>query len=68
MDVGPDQSWHVRLTRVAHVVRRIIGVPDYERYVAHQKACHPEQVPLTPDAFAKDALVRRYSQPGSRCC
>ncbi len=56
------------IARVARVVRRIIGVPDYERYVAHVQRHHPEQVPLTRDAFARDMLTRRYAQPGNRCC
>lgn len=54
--------------RIATVVRRVIGVPDYERYVAHQRRAHPECVPLTRDAFLRDALARRYERPGSRCC
>ena len=58
----------VRLARIAAVVRRIIGAPDYERYLAHQRECHAEEPPLTREAFARDALARRYNQPGNRCC
>ena len=54
--------------RIVRVVRRVIGVPDYERYVAHLHRCHPEQVPMSREAFARDALERRYNTPGSRCC
>jgi uncharacterized short protein YbdD (DUF466 family) len=54
--------------RAAVVVRRIIGAPDYERYLAHVAHRHPDCVPLSPDAFARDALSRRYDRPGSRCC
>jgi uncharacterized short protein YbdD (DUF466 family) len=56
------------LARVAHVVRRVIGVPDYERYVAHVARCHPGTAPLDRDAFMNDVLARRYERPGSRCC
>ena len=63
-----EQSLRVRMTRIAQVIRRIIGVPDYERYLMHTRQCHPEQSPLTPEEFARDALIRRYSQPGNRCC
>ena len=31
-----------RVERVANIVRRIIGVPDYDRYVAHLHAHNPE--------------------------
>ena len=54
--------------RAAVVVRRIIGAPDYERYLAHVVHRHPDSVPLSRDAFARDALARRYDRPGSRCC
>jgi uncharacterized short protein YbdD (DUF466 family) len=52
----------------ALVVRRIIGAPDYERYLAHVTRRHPDSVPLSREAFTRDALARRYDRPGSRCC
>ena len=58
----------VRLARIATYVRRIIGAPDYERYLAHVSSRHPDVQPLTREAFARDALSRRYDRPGSRCC
>ena len=57
-----------RLQEIAKVVRRIIGVPDYERYLAHQLEHHPECTPLSPEEFARDSLTRKYETPGSRCC
>ena len=57
-----------RLVRIANVVRRVIGVPDYECYLTHQRRYHPGEPALTREAFASDALARRYSQPGNRCC
>ena len=57
-----------RLGRAAAVVRRIIGVPDYDRYVAHARRCHPGQPVLTRDEFTRQRMVERYSRPGSRCC
>lgn len=57
-----------RMLSVARVVRTIIGAPDYDRYVAHVRQCHPDRVPLTRDEFARERLQARYSQPGNRCC
>jgi len=54
--------------RLGVIVRRVIGAPDYERYVAHVRRAHPAATPLTRDAFARDVLARRYERPGSRCC
>ena len=63
-----NQSIRVRLTRIAQVVRRIIGAPDYDAYLSHLRRCHPEQVALTKADFARDVLTRRYETPGNRCC
>ena len=57
-----------RLDRIATVVRRIIGVPDYDRYAAHARRCHPDQPVLSRDEFTRQRMVERYSKPGARCC
>ncbi len=54
--------------RIARIVRRIIGVPDYDAYVAHCRRHHPAEVPLSAQAFATESLTRRYETPGNRCC
>ena len=56
------------LERIAAIVRRIIGAPDYAAYVAHVRSCHPGREPLSESAFVADRLRARYEQPGSRCC
>ena len=56
------------LRRAAIVVRRVIGVPDYERYVAHVRAAHPGTAPMTRGEFERARLEDRYSKPGQRCC
>jgi uncharacterized short protein YbdD (DUF466 family) len=55
------------LTRIAAVTRRILGVPDYDRYVAHIQAAHPGQAPMTEEEFFRERLEGR-AKPGSRCC
>jgi uncharacterized short protein YbdD (DUF466 family) len=57
-----------RLQTWVRTVRTIIGVPDYERYLRHMRARHPDGAVMTPDEFAKSRLEARYSRPGSRCC
>ena len=56
------------LRRAAVVVRRIVGVPDYERYVAHVQACHPERPPLSRRDFERERIENKYNKPGNRCC
>ncbi len=56
------------VSRIARVIRRIIGAPDYDAYLAHHERCHPGHDALTREAFARDVLTRRYETPGNRCC
>jgi uncharacterized short protein YbdD (DUF466 family) len=56
------------LRRAGRIVRRVIGAPDYERYVDHVHACHPGTTPMTRAEFERSRLEQRYSEPGQRCC
>ena len=57
-----------RVERAACVVRRVIGVPDYDLYVAHVRANHPDTEPLSREEFVQQRLMDRYNRPGNRCC
>ena len=57
-----------RLTLLTAVLRRVAGVPDYDRYVAHVRACHPGTEPLGWADFYAARLEERYNKPGARCC
>ena len=56
------------LQRAAEVVRRVVGVPDYQRYVTHVRTCHPGQAPMSREEFERSRLEDKYSRPGQRCC
>ncbi|HVX41205.1 MAG TPA: YbdD/YjiX family protein [Gemmatimonadaceae bacterium] len=56
------------LRDAADVVRRVIGVPDYDRYAAHMRTHHPDAALMTREEFIRQRLVDRYSKPGARCC
>jgi uncharacterized short protein YbdD (DUF466 family) len=56
------------LQRAATVVRRIVGVPDYERYLAHVRERHAGAVPMSREEFERSRLEDKYSRPGQRCC
>jgi uncharacterized short protein YbdD (DUF466 family) len=56
------------LRRAATVVRRIVGVPDYDRYVTHVRERHAGVVPMSREEFEKTRLEDKYSRPGQRCC
>jgi uncharacterized short protein YbdD (DUF466 family) len=56
------------LRRAAIVVRRIVGVPDYERYVAHLRERHAGVAPMSREEFERTRLEDKYNRPGQRCC
>jgi len=56
------------LERTAKVLRRIIGAPDYDTYVAHVRECHAGTTPMTREAFEQSRMDDKYSRPGQRCC
>jgi uncharacterized short protein YbdD (DUF466 family) len=53
---------------VVALVRKIIGVPDYERYQQHMREHHPECEMMSEREFSEDRLLTKYSKPGQRCC
>jgi uncharacterized short protein YbdD (DUF466 family) len=48
--------------------RRSIGVPDYDAYVAHCRAHHPDREPMAYAAFFAERQAARYRGTGGRCC
>jgi uncharacterized short protein YbdD (DUF466 family) len=48
--------------------RRILGVPDYDAYIAHLRARHPERTVPTRAEFFADRLRTRYRDGAGRCC
>jgi uncharacterized short protein YbdD (DUF466 family) len=53
---------------LARGARLAIGIPDYEAYVAHMHARHPERAPMNREAFFAQRLQARYGRGRSRCC
>jgi uncharacterized short protein YbdD (DUF466 family) len=56
---------------LARTARLMVGVPDYEAYVAHRLAQHPGEPVMTYEAFFIERQSSRYGANGgkiSRCC
>lgn len=53
---------------LAQTGRLIVGVPDYDLYLAHMRRVHPDREPLGRDAFFADRMNARYGRGASRCC
>ena len=54
-----------KLGQTAHLA---VGVPDYDGYVAHRRAHHPEQPVMTYEQFFRERMDSRYKKGSSRCC
>lgn len=61
---GLRRTWDtaVRSARLA------VGVPDYDAYVAHIHAQHPDREPMDRKAFFAERMQARYGKGRSRCC
>jgi uncharacterized short protein YbdD (DUF466 family) len=58
-------GWAVQTARL------MVGVPDYETYVAHRKAQHPEAPIMTYAEFFRERQNARYACEKGRfkgCC
>lgn len=56
--------------RFAQAARLMIGVPDYDNYLAHMKSQHPDQPVMSREEFFRNRLNARYGGKGQvgRCC
>jgi uncharacterized short protein YbdD (DUF466 family) len=54
----------------AQSLRLMVGVPDYDTYLRHMKATHPDQAPMSYEAFFVERQQARYGGNGrmGRCC
>jgi uncharacterized short protein YbdD (DUF466 family) len=62
---GATVYWTTRTARL------MIGVPDYETYVAHRRANHPDQPIMTYVEFFRERQQARYAVGKGRfrgCC
>jgi uncharacterized short protein YbdD (DUF466 family) len=57
--------WHDVIRRTA---RLMVGIPDYQAYLAHHRAAHPDRAPMSPAEFHRERMERRYARGSSRCC
>jgi uncharacterized short protein YbdD (DUF466 family) len=56
---------------VTRTARLMVGVPDYDNYVAHRQANHPGQAVMTYEEFFRERQEARYAVGKGRfrgCC
>ncbi len=55
----------------AKTARLMVGMPDYETYVAHRRTAHPGEPVMSYKAFFRERQANRYGEGSgkiSRCC
>jgi uncharacterized short protein YbdD (DUF466 family) len=52
----------------AQSLRLMVGVPDYGTYLRHMRATHPDQEPMSYEAFFVERQQARYGAKLGRCC
>jgi uncharacterized short protein YbdD (DUF466 family) len=58
-----------RLVRIAgRTFGQVIGLPDYEAYLAHRRANHPDEPLMSREAFYRNRQEARFSNGQGRCC
>ena len=56
---------------IAQTARLMVGVPDYQAYVAHRQTSHPGEPIMSYEAFFVERQASRYgvgSGKITRCC
>jgi len=51
-------------------MRLMVGLPEYDTYLAHMEKNHPDQAPMAYEAFFRERQEARYGGAGKRggCC
>ncbi|MDX9873611.1 MAG: CstA-like transporter-associated (seleno)protein [Spongiibacteraceae bacterium] len=64
-----------RIVRTGRLLRQaahlMVGQPDYDTYVAHMRAQHPDREPMSYEAFFRERQQARYGGGKGRpvrCC
>ena len=54
-------------SRTASLMRAVLGVPDYDRYLAHMRTAHPGDRVMSETEFRHTRMNDKYNRT-SRCC
>lgn len=56
---------------LAKTARLMVGVPDYDAYVAHRRSRHPGEPVMSYEDFFRERQATRYGEGSgkiNRCC
>jgi uncharacterized short protein YbdD (DUF466 family) len=64
-------QWREALKQIARTGRLMVGVPDYDYYVAHRQGAHPGEPVMSRAEFHRERTERRFGGGADRigrCC
>jgi uncharacterized short protein YbdD (DUF466 family) len=64
----PSVCPSARLSALAALLRHLFGMPDYDAYIAHLRAHHPDRPVPTEREFYDEYVRTRYADGPTRCC
>lgn len=61
---------HDAMKRARDAARLMVGLPDYQAYLARRRAAHPGERAMSPEEFHRERTERRYAGADriGRCC
>ena len=63
--------WREAAAQAARTARLMVGVPDYDAYVEHRRAVHPDEPVMSRADFCCERAERRFGGGPDRigrCC
>ena len=61
--------WREAFAKAARTARLMVGVPDYDTYLAHRRSEHPGEPAMTRSEFHRERIERRFGAGATgRCC
>ncbi len=56
------------MNKVKQTGRLMVGIPDYDTYVAHRRTTHPDLPIMSYEEFFRERQRSRYEGKIGRCC
>ena len=53
---------------LGQAMRLMVGLPDYDNYVSHMQATHPDRHVMTYEEFFRERQEARYGSKVGGCC
>ncbi|KVE35565.1 YbdD/YjiX family protein [Burkholderia sp. TSV86] len=53
---------------LGQALRLMVGLPDYDGYVAHMRATHPDRPVMSYEEFFRERQNARYGAGAGKCC